>query len=98
MTAPPARQDLEDALAAAGTAHHEYEQNLLGGKRDEQWPGWYAAYVLGRLGDFASPTSITRWRRELLRGAKGEGGELGATTLARPPSSVTTNQSFSAPL
>lgn len=58
---PPARQDLEDALAAAGAAHHEYEVNLLGGKRDEQWPGWYAAYVLGRLGDFTSPTSLSRW-------------------------------------
>ena len=61
MKAPPARRDLEDALTAAGTAHHEYEVNLLGGKRDEQWPGWYAAYVLGRLGDFAAPTSLARW-------------------------------------
>ena len=60
----PSREDLRKALAAAGPVHHEYEQNFLGGARDEQWAGWYAAYVLGRLGDFAAPTSLTRWLEE----------------------------------
>ncbi len=61
MKTLPTQQELERALTAAGAAHHEYEQNSLGGKRDEQWPGWYAAYVLGRLGDFAAPTPLSRW-------------------------------------
>ncbi len=28
--------------------------------RDEQWAGFYAAYV-GRVGDFASPSLLTQW-------------------------------------
>ena len=61
MTAKPADADLVSALNDAGQAHHDYESNFLKGERDEQWAGWYAAYVLGRLGDFTSPTSLTRW-------------------------------------
>ena len=52
---------LETALRDAGAAHHEYETNYLSGERDEMWPGWYAAFVLGRLGDFAPPTDLARW-------------------------------------
>lgn len=43
------REDLVDALSAAGDAHHEYETNALNGVRDELWPGFYAAYILGRF-------------------------------------------------
>ncbi|HSG30232.1 MAG TPA: hypothetical protein VLB82_01675 [Thermodesulfobacteriota bacterium] len=51
------KDDLEKALSSAGSAHHDYEVNTLNGVRDEMWPGFYAAYVLGRLGDFA-PASV----------------------------------------
>ena len=34
------RKALEGALKAAGSAHHDYEQNALGGKRDEHWAGF----------------------------------------------------------
>ncbi len=61
IQARPTRQDIAAALAAAGSSHHIYEQKFLNGKRDEQWPSWYAAYVLGRLGDFTSPDTLTRW-------------------------------------
>ena len=47
----PAQNELAQALAAAGTSHHDYEQTILNGERDEQWSGFYAAYTLGRLGD-----------------------------------------------
>ena len=57
-------QDLVAALAAAGQSHHEYEQNALEGVRDAQWSGYYAAYVLGRLGDFAPPTALAKWLEE----------------------------------
>ncbi len=58
---PPSREKLVQALGAAGPAHHDYEQNVLAGVRDEQWAGFYAAYVLGRLEDFAPPSSLVRW-------------------------------------
>ena len=60
----PSKENLEKALADAGSAHHEYEQATLGGKRDEQWSGFYAAYALGRVGDFASPSALSRWLEE----------------------------------
>jgi hypothetical protein len=64
MSAKPAVTDLESALRAAGQAHHDYESNFLNGEADKHWAGWYAGYVLGRLGDFTSPTSLTRWLAE----------------------------------
>jgi len=60
----PTQNELKDALTAAGSAHHDYESKFLKGQRDEQWPGWYAAYVLGRLGDFTTPTALTGWLAE----------------------------------
>lgn len=40
-------------LSQAGEAHHEYEQNQLGGEYDQDWPTWYANYIneqgLGKL-------------------------------------------------
>jgi catechol 2,3-dioxygenase-like lactoylglutathione lyase family enzyme len=36
--------DLAGALRRAETAHGEYEKGL--GKRDEDWPSWYAAYMV----------------------------------------------------
>ena len=60
----PSNDELVTALKAAGTAHHDYESNALKGARDEHWHGWYAAYVLGRLGDFATPTNLASWLAE----------------------------------
>ena len=60
----PSHKSLERALADAGSAHHDYEQIALGGERDELWPGFYAAYVLGRVGDFISPSSLSHWLNE----------------------------------
>ena len=61
----PTEENLRETLAAAGSAHHDYESNFLRGARDEQWTGWYSAYVLGRLGDFTTPTQLTRWFKEV---------------------------------
>ncbi len=60
----PSREALTLALGEAGAAHHDYEQVALGGERDELWPGFYAAYALGRLGNFASPSALSRWLEE----------------------------------
>lgn len=56
--APPLQQDLEDALVAAAAAHHDYERSVLNGERDAMWAGFYAAFVLGRFGDFASASRL----------------------------------------
>jgi catechol 2,3-dioxygenase-like lactoylglutathione lyase family enzyme len=37
--------DLEQALVRAATAHGEHEKRE-GGQRDEQWPVWYASYMV----------------------------------------------------
>jgi hypothetical protein len=68
MQQQPTEGELLQALVAAGQAHHEYEQNALGGKHDDQWPGWYAAYVLGRLGDFTGPSTLAHWLEEVAGG------------------------------
>jgi len=61
MNGSVSRDDLVLALVAAASAHHEYEDSCLSGEPDERWAGWYAAYALGRLGDFAAPGDLTRW-------------------------------------
>lgn len=52
------RDDLITALDAAAAAHHEFEEVALDGQRDELWAGFYAAYVLGRLGNFLPPSVL----------------------------------------
>jgi catechol 2,3-dioxygenase-like lactoylglutathione lyase family enzyme len=37
--------DIEAALIRAATAHGEHEERN-GGKRDENWPAWYAEYMM----------------------------------------------------
>lgn len=69
MVSMPTEQKLMQTLSAAGRAHHEYESNFLNGVRDEQWAGWYSAYVLGCLGEFTTPTLLTQW----LEAVSGEG-------------------------
>lgn len=60
----PSHEQIVVALQAAGTAHHDFEVNALQGRRDERWSGWYAAYLLGRLGDFVAPTVLAGWLAE----------------------------------
>lgn len=68
------RDELIAALASAGTAHHEFEKHALHGERDELWAGFYAAYVLGRLGDFLPPSTLA----EILESVSGQPWEEAA--------------------
>jgi hypothetical protein len=43
------REELAELLREAERAHGEYEQSL--GERDEDWPSWYAGYILDRLAE-----------------------------------------------
>ncbi|HET6675447.1 MAG TPA: VOC family protein [Nitrospiraceae bacterium] len=38
--------DLASALRRAEAAHGQHEKSALGGQRDENWPAWYAAYMV----------------------------------------------------
>ena len=61
----PSDSAIAEALAAAGSAHHEYEQTALKGVRDELWAGFYAAFVLGRLGDFTAASRLAALLEEV---------------------------------
>ena len=61
MTNIPSEAELRQALSDAGSAHHGYEENVLDGVYDERWSGFYAAFALGRLGDFASASDLAGW-------------------------------------
>jgi hypothetical protein len=39
--------ELADLLREAERAHGEFEKTL--GRRDEDWPSWYADYILKKL-------------------------------------------------
>ena len=60
MESIPEITEIEKALTEAGSAHHEYEQIVLRGVRDVLWPGFYAAYILGKFGSFTTPSILSR--------------------------------------
>ncbi len=41
------KDELAGLLREAEKAHGEYEREL--GRRDEDWPAWYAAWILDRV-------------------------------------------------
>jgi hypothetical protein len=41
------QEELAGLLKQAESAHAEYEREL--GHRDEDWPSWYAGYILQQL-------------------------------------------------
>jgi hypothetical protein len=43
------QEELAGLLREAERAHGEYERDL--GRRDEDWPSWYAGYILDRLNE-----------------------------------------------
>ena len=56
---------LVSTLAAAASAHDEYERAVLRGVVDPNWSGFYAAYVLGRLGDFVPASRLATLLSEI---------------------------------
>ena len=54
----PSHDVLMSTLAAAVAAHDDYERVVLKGVVDANWSGFYAAYVLGRLGDFVPASRL----------------------------------------
>ena len=72
----PEAMSAEEEILAAGLAHHDFEQHTLNGTRDENWAGLYAAFALGRLGDFADSSVLTKWLEDA------PGGEEWAASAA----------------
>jgi catechol 2,3-dioxygenase-like lactoylglutathione lyase family enzyme len=48
--------DLVSAFRRAEAAHGEHEKNVLGGQRDENWPEWYATYMVAEQTGTELPT------------------------------------------
>jgi uncharacterized protein len=61
----PLDSAIAEALYAAASAHHEYEQTALKSVRDKLWAGFYAAFVLGRLGDFTAASRLAALLEEV---------------------------------
>ena len=45
------KEELTRLLQEAEAAHGAYEKEELGGVRDEQWPAWYAEFIVNKLKD-----------------------------------------------
>jgi hypothetical protein len=45
------KEELTRLLKEAEAAHGKYEAEELGGERDEDWPAWYAEYIVNALRD-----------------------------------------------
>ena len=43
------REELAELLQETERAHGQYEREL--GRRDDDWPSWYAGYMLDRLSE-----------------------------------------------
>jgi len=46
---PLTAERLAELLREAEKAHGTYEKQELGGVRDEDWPAWYAEFIVDRL-------------------------------------------------
>jgi hypothetical protein len=72
------QEKLTALLEAAAHAHHEYEQAELEGVRDEQWPAWYANYLINNglgalLGSQADLDEVAAALDQLTQQQKTEG-------------------------
>ncbi len=61
----PSKNELSVALSEAGPIHHDYETVILKGIRDKNWSSFYAAYALGKLGNFVSTSKFCTWLEEV---------------------------------
>jgi hypothetical protein len=43
------KEELAGLLREAEKAHGRYEKEELGGKRDADWPSWYAEFIVNAL-------------------------------------------------
>ncbi len=64
----PSPGALGAALIAADAVHAEYERVALKGVVDASWAGFYAAYVLGKVGEFVEASRLAELIEEVEEG------------------------------
>ncbi len=52
---PITQEELASLLREAEAAHASFEEHL--GHRDDDWPAWYAAYIVSKLQERQEPPS-----------------------------------------
>jgi hypothetical protein len=60
MSNLPTHEELSALLSETWNSHSEFQEVYLKGVHDEMWAGWYAAYVIGRLGEITTPSKLTQ--------------------------------------
>ena len=50
---------LIEALSEAATQHQEFQEGFLKGQFDDEWHSFYAAFIIGKLGTFTTPSKLT---------------------------------------
>ena len=69
------KHKLRKSLESASKHHHNYEKNILKGKKDKNWAGWYSGHIIGkikRLQKFLSVSELTRLLEKASRNYKGD--------------------------
>ncbi len=61
----PSLVSLAAVLAAADELHDEYERVGLKGVVDGTWAGFYAAFVIGHVGEFTLPSRLAELLAEV---------------------------------
>jgi hypothetical protein len=74
------QQKIAIMLAAAQRAHHSYQERELNGKRNDQWPAWYADYLItnglgGLLGHELDVDELAELLETCNRQFEAEGGQ-----------------------
>lgn len=78
--------EVQALLKQAQEAHHLYESEELHGERDEQWPAWYADFLLNNgldelFGSQKSADELSEWLQAAARAA-GKDDDWAAFTAA----------------
>jgi hypothetical protein len=55
----PTKEIISIALKNAGNAHHDYETVILKGVKDQNWSGFYAAFLLGHIGPIMEASKLS---------------------------------------
>jgi hypothetical protein len=62
------QRELANLLGQTGTAHGAYEERELNGVYDQEWPAWYATYLVEhRIGDLLGHAITTEQLARLLK-------------------------------
>jgi hypothetical protein len=68
MTNQNSEQRIAALLSETGAAHGVYEERELNGVYDQNWPAWYAAYLVAHgLGDLVAAPLTTEQLSQLLK-------------------------------